>query len=76
MKSITFKCSKTVKKGSRNVRCNRFLCEISDKITLVCRKCGAEYALTQEKDGRWILAISIKSVLKVNLKKELDHETK
>jgi len=76
MKSITFKCSKTVEKSGRKVKCNRFLCEIGSKIILVCRKCGTEYTLTQEEDGRWILALSIKSILKVNMKKEINHATK
>ncbi len=71
MKVRNFKCSKTVerKKSGRKVRCNRFICEISDKIVLVCGKCGTKYSLTQEEDGRFTMAILIESVFKINLKK-------
>jgi len=67
-----FKCSKTVerKKSGRKVRCNRFICEISDKIVLVCGKCGTKYSLTQEEDGRFTLAVLVESIFKIRLNKE------
>jgi len=78
MKNLIFKCSQTanVKKSGRKVRCGRFLCEISNKIVLVCAKCGTKYSLTQEEDGRWIMAILLESVFKIQIKKEPNHAFK
>jgi len=75
MKPLVFKCSQAVenKKSGRKVKCGRFLCEITNKIVVVCAKCGTKYSLTQQEDGRWNMAILLESILKINQKKELNH---
>lgn len=77
MKTLTFRCSQSakVKKSGRQGSCGRFLCEISNKIVLVCSKCGAKYSLTQEEDGRWVMAVFMESILKVNLKESKNVKT-
>ena len=67
LKTIEFRCSNTVEtKNGRKVRCNKFLCEISERILIVCSGCGARFALEQESDGRFKMTKLAK--LRINLK--------
>lgn len=71
--NIDFKCTNTVKikRSGKEVKCGSFLASISDRILLVCRKCGGRFSLTQNDDGSWIITHLVKvPVLDFNRKGE------
>ena len=54
MKKFEIRCSNSVEKSDKKVRCSRFLCEISDEsIKIPCPKCGSLLVITKDFNGKF-----------------------
>ena len=76
MKPVEFRCKKTVSKNGTESKCNKFLCSVSDRINLVCRKCGGKYALVQLENGYWEMTALAAGPIRLNKSNEDNHGRK
>ena len=52
MKLKQIRCSKTLEKKGRQVRCHAFIANISDhEVAIKCRNCGTWYKVSREVTG-------------------------